>query len=45
LTELAFRTVVVGLALLAVTSRWVLRFDAKTPPALPNLPAHHGSFF
>jgi hypothetical protein len=26
-------------------SRWVVRFDAKTPPSLPALPAHFGSFF
>jgi hypothetical protein len=24
---------------------WIPRFDAKTPPALPALPAHFGSFF
>ena len=23
----------------------VFRFDAKTPPSMPNLPAFHGSFF
>jgi len=26
-------------------ARWAVRFDAKTPPALPALPAHFGSFF
>jgi hypothetical protein len=24
---------------------WIPRFDARTPPALPDLPAHHGSFY
>jgi hypothetical protein len=24
---------------------WVPRFDARTPPSLPALPAHHGSFY
>ena len=23
----------------------VARFDAKTPPSMPNLPAFHGSFY
>jgi hypothetical protein len=26
-------------------ARWTVRFDAKTPPALPTLPAHFGSFY
>ena len=29
----------------SLNQRWALRFDAKTPPSLPTLPAHHGSFY
>ena len=39
------RFLYLGVQAHTATGAWIPRFDAKTPPALPALPAHFGSFY